>query len=90
MTLEQFKYLSEPDQNFLLDTKAVFLAAIEDNEGSYSLFQVDGFYLEVFCSSGKRTADFINYFDETYLLEPYLQLIDISPIYNILGNGKMS
>ena len=89
MTLRQFEYLSELDQEFILRTKSVLIASMVDREGSATLFQVDGFYLEIrniFSRPGYTTA---NFFDDPELLEPYLEFINIEPVYSLLGYGRM-
>jgi len=86
MTLDQFKYLTETEQNYILKTKAVYIGSIRDEEGTYNLFQVDSFYLEVLCNGDETVVCSLSYFEEVSLLEPYLVLIDIDPIYQILGN----
>jgi len=89
MTLNQFQYLSLKEQEIVLKTKAVFIAAMQQGEGHYNLFQVDGFYLEVLCKGREQIVCSLSYFEEIYLLDPYLDLINIDPIYQILGYGRM-
>jgi hypothetical protein len=88
MTLNQFKYLSTDDQDYVLKKKAVIIGTIYKEEGIYTLFQVDGFYLEVLCQDHLVVPTSINYFDQTELLEPYLELININSVYQILNNSK--
>jgi hypothetical protein len=45
------------------------------------LYQLDKFYVEVYFREGERLA--LNYFEETELLEPYLEKVDINCIYNV-------
>lgn len=85
MTLEQFKYLDLKDQEFILQTRAVFIASMQDEENIYNLFQVDGFYLEVNCNLKETVVRSLSYYEETDLLEPYLKLIDIGFVYRLLG-----
>ena len=77
MTLQQFKYLTLKEQEFILQTKAVFISAIQDEEHVVNLFQVDGFYLEVRCNLKETIVRSLSYFEEISLLDPYLDLIDI-------------
>ncbi len=85
MKLEQFKNLFNYEQEYILKTKAVYIGSIRDEEGTYNLFQIDGFYLEVLCNGDEPIA--LSYFDEISLLEPYLVLINIESIYQLLGYG---
>jgi hypothetical protein len=89
MTLQQFKYLSLKEQEFVLKTQAVFIASMQDQENTYNLFQVDSFYLEVHCNGEETIVSSLSYFEEINLLEPYLKLINIDPIYQLLGYGRM-
>lgn len=88
MTLQQFKYLTLKEQEFILQTKAVFIASLLDEENVYNLFQVDGFYLEVSCNLKETIVRSLSYYDETDLLEPYLKLINIEFIYQLLGYDR--
>ncbi len=89
MTLRQFEYLSEFDQEFILRTKSVLIASMIDQEGSATLFQVDGFYLEIRNKFSRPGYTIANFFDDTELLEPYLEFINIEPVYSLLGYGRM-
>lgn len=89
MTLRQFKYLSLKEQELVLKTQAVFIASMQDEEHTYNLFQVDSFYLEVLCHGGDTIVSSLSYFEEINLLEPYLKLINLEPIYQLLGYGRI-
>ena len=89
MTLRQFEYLSELDQEFILRTKSVLIASMVDQEGSATLFQVDGFYLEIRNSYRRKGYTTACFFEETDLLEPYLNFVNIDPVYSLLGYGRM-
>lgn len=84
MTLQQFEYLSEHDQELILHKRAVHIATIIDRKDILTLFQVDGFYLEIQSTAGHfyKTSSF---FEETELLDPYLEIINIDNIYALLG-----
>lgn len=89
MTLQQFKYLTLKEQEFVLQTQAVFLATIQDEKNVFNLFQVDGFYLEVHCNLTETIVRSLNYFEELSLLDPYLELINIEFIYQLPGYGRL-
>jgi hypothetical protein len=89
MTLKQFKSLRADVQNYLLMNQAVYIGAMEDVDGDYTLFQLHGFYLEVFCTNAdKYKANSMCFFEDSDMLEPYLESISIEPVYAILGYGK--
>jgi hypothetical protein len=81
MTFNQFKYLSEDDQESLLWNKGVELARKRDSLFHYILFQVDGFYMEVKYTLPQRTIMEIACFEDVSILEPYLRYIDIAPLF---------
>ena len=83
MTFNQFKYLSEDDQEAILWRKGVELARKSDTFYNYILFQVDGFYMEVQYTMPKRTITRIACFEDTAYLEPYLHTIDIGSLYTV-------
>ena len=86
MTLEQYNNLSEEDQQSVLDKEAVHIATINYNNSYYQLFQVGSFYIEMeFPINSWRTKVYV-FFDELDYLEPYLNLVDISTIYKVLGS----
>ena len=87
MTLQEFKYLNSWEQNLVLQTTAVFISSTQDEAGIYKLFQVYGFYLEVLCNGDETLVCSFSYFEEIHFLEPYLESINIDPIYQVLGYG---
>lgn len=89
MTLQQFKCLNTSEQEFILRTKAEFIGSLLKEEGIYSLFQIDSFYLEVLCNGDETVVCSLSYFEEISLLAPYLELINIEFIYQLLGYGRM-
>lgn len=88
MTIQQFKFLSEEVQQSYLRRKAVIVAVIPEDEGIYSLLQVDGFYLEVLTDGDGDIVRSIRYFDDTESLEPYLKMINIAIVYDVLNNHQ--
>ncbi len=83
MDLHHFRKLPQLQQDELLRETAVFLGEMTDQSDTFMLFQLDGFYLEIYCRNGEECS--VNYFDEIELLEPYLEMIDISSIKVLLG-----
>lgn len=89
MTLRQFEYLSEQDQEYVLQHKAVHIASVIEETGTFTLFQVDSFYLEIQSNHSGKVFTTASFFEETELLEPYLELVDMNEIYACLGYGRM-
>jgi hypothetical protein len=81
MTFNQFKYLSEDQQELLLWRRGVELARYDDPDFHYILFQVDGFYMEVKYVMPDRDIIDITCFEDIRMLEPYLDQIDIAPLF---------
>ena len=86
MNLWEFKHLSEEDQQYVLQKKAVHIATINDEQESLELFQVDSFYIEIECIHSFLKVITVNFFDETSLLEPYLESINIEEIFDVLNS----
>jgi hypothetical protein len=80
MTFNQFKYLSEDDQEALLWRRGVELARAKDDRFFYILYQVDGFYMEVKCLLPHKTIQEIACFEDVDLIEPYLHSINIDSL----------
>ena len=85
MTFQQYKNLSKEQQMYTLKYNAVMVASLRRNNEVYTLFQVYGFYIEVFSYETVEPMSSINCFEETELLEPYLKSINISSIYKVLN-----
>lgn len=76
MTVNDFNSLEE-DEQWLTLKEAVQLAIREDEDHSIYLFQLDGFYVEVFCHKRNYTAGYCKAFSTLTELEPYLAKINI-------------
>ena len=85
MTLQQFKYLDEREQEYYLKKNAVVVGTAYDNNELYTLFQIDGFYLEVLSDEDETKLRSLIFFEGTEMLNPYLKTIDISHVYTILN-----
>ena len=84
MTLEQFKYLNEDDQQFVLQRRAVYIATLENSQCKKELFQLDSFYIEIEYQTTFMQVLTVNLFEDPSILEPYLECIDIDEIYEYL------
>lgn len=85
MRLQQFRCLSEIDQEYYLKEKAVAIGHLWQHEGMYTLFQIDGFYLEVLTDKKNRIIRSVCYEDELDLLDPYLESISLDYVYFIIN-----
>ena len=77
MTLHQFNQLSEGEQYNVL-RRAVLLADRDEPLYDVYLFQVDAFYVEVYCYKNTPDLDRYKAFESTDLLEPYLDRMKIA------------
>ncbi|MEO6612814.1 MAG: hypothetical protein ABIT05_12065 [Chitinophagaceae bacterium] len=81
MTFQQFKYLSECDQEFIIWNKGTELAIREDATHRYFLYQVDAFYVEISCDKTQNSITGFFFFDSLQYLDPYLACINIDAVY---------
>ena len=78
MTLNQFNQLSAEGQRQTVLLNGVFLAAHETRHSIILLYQVDGFYIEVFSCKKEQAIVMVRAFESTEQLEPYLDEIDVT------------
>ena len=84
MTLQQFRAASCEVQEKLVKRAGVFLMERKSLGVSVLLFQLDGFYVEVFYDAATSTVSFIKSFNDMDGIEAYLINIDISDLLAIL------
>ena len=82
MTLSEFRNLNEEKQREFFIKKAVLLGERKTQQYYILLFQLEGFYIEIFSSKKEGEVTLIKTFTTTQELEPYLQAIDISELLN--------
>ena len=85
MTLQQYKSLSDEQQMYFFKRNAVIISILQRGNEVYTLFQIYGFYVEVFSYGTEGLVSSINYFEDPHLLEPHLKLINISSVYKVLN-----
>jgi hypothetical protein len=80
MTLLYFKNLTRKHKKSIVLRSGTFLS--EKNYGLFRtmLYQVDGFYVEIYFSKFSKNAIWFRSFGSTKNLHPYLQQIDISAL----------
>lgn len=88
MTLQQFQNMEPDSRQEIMNEQAVYLCTIAEAAGEFTLFQLENFYVEVFCSSKYDEDSLIICFEDTELLEPYFKKISLAPVYDILGNYR--
>ena len=80
MTLYQFKLLDTMEQAQAVWDEGVHLATRNIPGVTILLWQVDGFYVEVFYDIVEGEIIKIRSFHSTYGLEPYLKQIDLTQL----------
>lgn len=84
MTLPQFRSLSPDLQRRAVQQKAVFLLGRTGVHVSSKLYQVDGFYVELYFDAKSSALVRLASFAETGELESYLQQVDIGEVQALL------
>lgn len=82
MKLSDFILLSEEEKKIAVLHAGVLIGKRRDVDTVAFLFQVDNYYVETFFSSGNRTVMEFRMFDQTTLLQPYLDNIYIDDLLN--------
>ena len=84
MTLQQFRSASREVQEKLVKMRGVFLMERKSLGVSVLLFQLHGFYIEVFYNTATSSVSFVKSFEDMDGIEAYLDKIDISEVMAIL------
>jgi hypothetical protein len=69
--------MSETDQLDLLYERGVFIGKRKNGVASVLLYQLEGFYVEVYYKKHRRFASKILSFTNTAVLDPYLDQIEV-------------
>ncbi len=80
MTLQQFNTLCTESQQDTLLKNGTFLAEREDGPFRVMLYQLEGFYVEVYFFKLYHQVAFFKTFESTNALQPYLKTIDVSAL----------
>jgi hypothetical protein len=78
MTLYQFKALPVMDQVEVLKAIGVYLDERCGATHTILLFQIEGFYVELFCHPWHKKVERLRSFKSVDQLRPYLDKIDIT------------
>ena len=82
MTHTEFTTLAENEQALLTWFNGTYLAQYFDGTFTIILFQVEGFYVEVYYHRKNKEVYRYHNFSNVEKLDPYLDKIDISGIFN--------
>ena len=77
MTLVEFKQLTEHEQIELLYQDGTYIGKQKRGHKTVLLYQLDGFYIEIYYWTHRRHIDHFHYFSSTKHLDPYLEQIKI-------------
>lgn len=77
MTLCEFSLLPEKEKTTLLYEQGVYIGKRRVGTVAVLLYQLDGFYAEVFYRQYRRRIESIRLFADTARLDPYLAQIDV-------------
>ena len=80
MNLHHFNALNQEKQRRLVLQKGVYLTGRRTRDFTVLLFDVDGFYIEVYFYTATNTVFLIKSFEHTDPLQPYLNSIDIKAL----------
>jgi hypothetical protein len=80
MRLQDFHRLPEREKTTLLYEQGVYIGKRKQGQSVVVLYQLDGFYAEVFYRVYRRVIDRISCFSDTARLDPYLADIDVVPL----------
>jgi hypothetical protein len=73
VNLYQYNALDKTDQACVLWNKGVFLAERKDGVHKVALYQIDGFYVEVFYDGEENAIKRLRSFSSVDQLQPYLE-----------------
>lgn len=85
MNLLQFRALPKDKQAQFTKQKGVYLFCRTTKYALVKLYQVDCFYVELYYDKKMAFISIVNSFDTTERLQPYLQLLDVSEVQQLLS-----
>ena len=77
----QFELLEQTEKAQFLLCKGVEVGNRVYKGFDIHLFQLHGFYVEIFCHKASGTINAIRAFDDVALVEPYLEKISIDSLF---------
>lgn len=82
MRLSDFILLSEEDKKIAVLHAGVLIGKRKNVDTVAFLFQIEDYYVETFFDSGNKSVREFRMFDQTALLQPYLDSIRIDDLLN--------
>ena len=80
MTLTQFNALSRQTQQETVLRSGIFLSERKQGAFRVMLYQLEGFYIEVYFYKQSNVVFWLKSFSSTEELQPYLQQIDLTQL----------
>jgi hypothetical protein len=77
MKWTDFQQLCMQDQVSVLYTQGVYIGKRKERNRTVMLFQLEGFYVEVFYAKYRHHISWLRCSESTMLLDPYLEQIDV-------------
>ena len=77
MKMLEFKLMDQSDQINVLYREGTYIGKRKKNNQDLVLYQLDGFYIEIIYIEYRRFIQKIRCFSSTYLIEPYLEQINV-------------
>jgi hypothetical protein len=84
MTMNEFQKFGENEQLTILYNEAVYLGKRRDTNQVVLLYQLEGFYAEVFYRIYRQYISKIHLSGNISILDPYLEQIDVEDLVNEL------
>lgn len=81
MKLSDFILLSLEEKGQTALHEGILIGKRTNGQHLIFLFQVDAFYIEMFCNLESRIMEEVRVFDKTKLLTPYLEAIKIDDLF---------
>jgi hypothetical protein len=85
MTINDFEYMEVLEKTEVLSTDGIYLARRTDGPFSILLYQLDGFYVELYYNAQQNCLTCIRSFDSVGELAYYLEDVDISDLFSESG-----
>lgn len=80
MTLYEFRLLENSEQTALLHEWGVFIGKRKEEQKTIVLYQLFGFYVEVYYRKYRYYISHLHCFTTTHQLAPYLQQVDVQDL----------
>jgi len=80
MRLSEFILLNEQEKKSTVLHRGVLLAKRSSLESMVFLFQLDSYYVEAYCNPSNKAIEEYRMFDNTEVLNPYLDAIPLDTL----------